>query len=366
MIYSTIASTLCKDKPISWLDLCAAPGGKTTAVAGVLPKGSLIVANEFSASRTAILRENMIKWGYPDTIICNSTAAGFAASHILFDVVAVDAPCSGEGMMRKDEEARQQWSNSLVQQCASLQREILTNAWQCVKPGGWLVYSTCTFNRIENEENAEWLSQLPGAEPFDTQLPQEWGIHSGIATSLPCLRFMPHITKGEGLFVCIMHKAKETVKNMFVNNHHVKHQRTEKLPVTPSWLRLPEQYELSEINGIINAYPTHCKSYLYLLRQHCNVKSVGVEICTLKGRNIIPSHHAAMCGFIDNSVIPTLDISKADALRYLHREAITTLDKSMPRGHMLLYYAGLPLGFVKNIGNRLNNLYPQEWRIRTL
>ena len=191
------------------LDLCAAPGGKTTAMINALPDGSFITANEYSQKRVGALKENLAKWGYPNVIVTNKDSSFYAGQTESFDIVAVDAPCSGEGMMRKEEAARTQWTPQLVEQCATLQREILLNAVKTVKPGGFLIYSTCTFNHKENEENAEFIADELGMIPFDPQFPSEWGIHKGIETSLPVYRFMPHITDGEGLFLAVFRKAGE-------------------------------------------------------------------------------------------------------------------------------------------------------------
>ena len=184
MIYETIAErivpmALDTGSPLRVLDLCAAPGGKTTSLINALPDGSMVVANEFIGNRASILKENLLKWGYPDIMITNSPTSRFTDMGEIFDIVAVDAPCSGEGMMRKDETAVTQWNEGLQRQCASLQREILTDAFKALKPGGFLIYSTCTFNRLENEENVNFLVEDLGMVTVDMEFPQEWGIGKG-------------------------------------------------------------------------------------------------------------------------------------------------------------------------------------------
>ena len=188
------------------LDLCAAPGGKTTAMINALPDGTEIVANEYSSKRLAALKENIERWGYPEVTITNKDTSFYAKEEEEYDIVAVDAPCSGEGMMRKEEIARTQWSPQLISQCSTLQKEILRNAEKTLKPGGFLIYSTCTFNRNENEENAEFIKEELGLTPIDLDFPEEWGISRGILTDLPVYRFMPHKTRGEGLFLAVFQK----------------------------------------------------------------------------------------------------------------------------------------------------------------
>lgn len=212
MIYETVGEILLKklnnDKSewLNILDLCAAPGGKTTALINAMPDGTEITANEFSSKRVGALRENLDRWGYANVNITNKDTSFYAEEGENFDIVAVDAPCSGEGMMRKEEMARTQWTPELIAQCSRLQKTILRNAEKALKPGGFLIYSTCTFNRQENEENAEYIKDDLGLLPVDLHLPEEWGICAGIATDLPVYRFMPHKTKGEGLFLAVFRK----------------------------------------------------------------------------------------------------------------------------------------------------------------
>lgn len=326
MIHETIVGHLAElyGLPASplVLDLCAAPGGKTTSMINALPDGAFVVANEVMPQRARILRENLLKWGYPDIMVTNSPAPRLAAAGAVFDIVAVDAPCSGEGMMRKDEEARTQWSPGLVRQCAALQREILTSAVEALRPGGFLIYSTCTFNADENECNVEWLAAGMGLEPIDLRLPAEWGIGSQLGSDIPALRFMPHITRGEGLFAAVLRKPGE--------------------PATPAHGRALDS-----------------------LRKSARVILDGIPETNMKGKTEIPASEWTLSTRFPRDRFPEADLDLDTALRYLRHEAIT-LPADTPRGFVTVTYQGLPLGFVKNIGNRANNLYPAEWRIRNL
>ena len=287
------------------LDLCAAPGGKTTAMINSLPDGSYVTANEYSNKRVGILRENLIKWGYPEVRITNKDSSYFASFGEEYDIIAVDAPCSGEGMMRKDEFARKQWSCDLVKNCSLLQKEILENAVKALKPGGFLIYSTCTFNRNENEENAEFIVNNLDMIPYDPEFPEEWGIPRGIATSLPVYRFMPHKTKGEGLFIAVFRKPGEW---------------------TPSYKSRP---------NIKTA------------------KSIKKEL---------PEIDEILRVDFDGASLPSVELPYQEALSYLRRESIEP-PPNTPKGHIIVKYKELNLGPAKNIGTRLNNLYPKNWRI---
>lgn len=215
------------------LDLCAAPGGKTTAMINALPDGCEVTANEFSSKRVGALKENLDKWGYPDVKVTNRDTAFYATLVDSYDIVAVDAPCSGEGMMRKEEMARSQWSRQLVDHCSILQREILQNAEKALKPGGFLIYSTCTFNRQENEVNAEFIFRDLGLMPVNLNLPQEWGISKGLNTDLPVYRFMPHKTKGEGLFLAVFQKPGDWIPSPRFKLPKTKSTKEEEKPVYP-------------------------------------------------------------------------------------------------------------------------------------
>lgn len=213
MIYEEVTERLIPNfkgyNNLHILDMCAAPGGKTTAMINALPDGATVTANEYSPKRLHALKENIDRWGYPEVLITNKDASFFETQEEEFDIIAVDAPCSGEGMMRKEEVARTQWSPKLVEDCSMLQKDILKKVVKALKPGGFLIYSTCTFNRCENEENAEFIHRDLKLEPEDLHFPLEWGIQKGIDTTLPVYRFMPHKTQGEGLFLAVFRKSGE-------------------------------------------------------------------------------------------------------------------------------------------------------------
>ncbi len=338
MIHREVISRLVSH-PITLLDLCAAPGGKTTAMIDGLPDGSRVVANEYMPKRAAILKENLTKWGYPLATVTNRDSSFFARSGDKFDIVAVDAPCSGEGMMRKDEDAVAQWSPQLIEQCATLQKEIVTNAEKTLKPGGYLIYSTCTFNRTENEEVAEYIHKSLGLIPVDMDFPGEWGIPRGIDTDLPVYRFMPHRTEGEGLFLAVFRKPAEE---------------------TPTDTNLPDSPQ---------AFPAKSDHKKDFAKKGANLalKSPNVKNARRKGDSKpndadLPEIEEILSVDFDRSKYPEADIDLSTALSYLRREAIR-LSPDIPKGPVVITYKGLPLGMAKNIGTRANNLYPKSWRI---
>ena len=299
-------------EPVRMLDLCAAPGGKTTCAASALPEGSILYSNEPIRNRAQILSENTQKWmssprsctsGQPATttiITTNCYPKDYKKAKATFDVILCDVPCSGEGMFRKDEGAIGEWSQRNVEKCQALQREIVETIWPCLRPGGLLIYSTCTFNTHENEENVRWILDNLDAtiQPIETD--DAWGITGSLLEGFhqPVYRFIPGKTIGEGLFMAAIRKGQE-----------------EGGPCSlPSALTILEPTFLNDL------------------------------------------HEA--------STAPRAELTYDQAISYLRREAIT-LPPDTPRGIVVLTYRDTPLGLAKNIGNRANNLYPKEWRIKT-
>ncbi len=350
--------------PVRYLDACAAPGGKTTAAIDALPVGSLVVANEYNPSRASVLKENVIKWGYPSSVISRGDTARFRRIPDFFDIVAADVPCSGEGMFRKDPEAVAQWTPALVKECAARQREIIDNLWETLKPGGFLIYSTCTFNRDENEEMVQYICDNLGATTVDIDFPDNWDIAPGIDTEHHCYRFMPHKVKGEGLFVAVIHKTPgQSAGN---NRKKSKGSTLAKVPqqfasVARQWIMDTDNYNLVLSDDSIIAIPKRHSQEFDIISSCLDVIGKGITIASIKGKDLIPSQSLLLSTAFNRDAFPTHEIDYTTAISYLRRETITLADA--PRGYVVITYNNHPLGFVKNLGNRANNLYPQEWRI---
>ena len=288
--------------PLTSLDLCAAPGGKSTLLRAALPADCVLYSNEPIRNRANILAENVLKWGYPNHIVTNNYPDVFRRSKLCFDIILCDVPCSGEGMFRKDPATIQEWSPQNVEKCWQLQREIVDTAWSMLNEGGILIYSTCTFNTKENEENIRYfLEQYDDAKVVPIKTKPEWHITGSLLEGFtePVYRFIPGITRGEGLFLCVLRKE-GTPKE---------HQRNTK--GTPK-----------EALNIITSNFTHQTSDI------------------------------------------TVNLSYPQAMAYLRHEALVLPDDT-PRGLVEVCFEGHPLGLVKNIGTRANNLYPKEWKIKT-
>lgn len=369
------------DRPMACLDLCAAPGGKSVSLLSALPEGSLLVSNELIRQRANILSETMTKVGCPNVVVTNNEAKDFADLPQFFDLVLVDAPCSGEGMFRKDETAVKEWSLRNVEMCATRQREILGNVWSSLKTGGLLIYSTCTFNTTENEDNVRWIIQKLGAEFVELPLDKEWGItpadHLGY-------RFFPHKTKGEGFFVTVLRKrdSEDSISEREDHGSTVSYNSSKGVSSIASLKRKRKQspilkdcsaYEkmlvdgsrfdfIEEDNRVI-ALPREYSDTLLAFNERLKVLSMGIEVGEKKGKSFIPSHSLAMSRELNKGSFAWHEVAYEEAIGYLRKEAITIPDA--PLGYVIVTYQGEPLGFVKNLGSRANNLYPNEWRIRS-
>ena len=364
-------------EPVVMLDLCAAPGGKSTLCRSVLPEGSLLVANEVMRNRSQILAENLIKWGHPEVVVTNNDPADFTELTHLFDVILTDVPCSGEGMFRKDPVAVEEWSLENVDICWRRQRRILTDIWPALKPGGLLIYSTCTFNREEDEDNVAWIAKELGAEILPVSIDESWKITGNlVGADFPVYRFLPHMTKGEGFFLAVLRKREgecdETPSRFLKSPSRMdkkKKGKDNKQPlVVPKeakgWLDSASDYSLAMKETNVVAFPKAYQDEYALLQQTLKVIHAGITLGEIKGKDLIPHHSLAMSTALASDAFPKAGVSYEQAIAYLRKEGLN-LDADVPRGYVLLTYKGAPLGFVKNIGNRANNLYPQEWRIRS-
>ena len=350
------------DRPVRALDLCAAPGGKSTLLLSLLPQGSMLVSNEPVPLRAQILAENVTKWGNAASLVTRNEPADFAPFRNFFDFILVDAPCSGEGMFRKDSYAVEQWSVSNVEQCAKRQREIVADIWESLRPGGLLVYSTCTFNREENEDCVEWIASELGAEVLKLEISDKWNITGSLTTEgLPVYRFIPGYTAGEGLFLAVLRKDGSST---------VMQPKAPRMQLAPAklksevakWIAAPGDFDFVMQGDTVIAMPKEHTAAMLALQQKLKVLHMALPLAEVKNNKILPLHALAMSTELVAQAFNAVELEREKALAYLHREALLFADA--PVGHLLLTYKGTPIGFVKNIGNRANNLYPAEWRIR--
>ena len=360
--------------PVMMLDLCAAPGGKSTAVRAALPEGSLLFSNEPMRTRSQILAENIQKFGHPDMIVTNNYPRDYKKSKLQFDVILTDVPCSGEGMFRKDDGAISEWSLQNVDNCWHLQREIVSDIWNCLKPGGLLIYSTCTFNAHEDEENIAWICKELGADPIAlNDIDEAWNITGNlIGTDIPVYRFLPGKTRGEGIFLAVLRKEgepemekedkkKKKDKNKDKGKNRGNKGKSQQVPT--DWLKSSDYETIAEDDNFY-AIPSRWKAIYEDAARNLKVIHAGIKLGTSKGKDIIPDQSLALSTELNTEAFPQVELSYEDAIRYLRKEAVN-LPADTPKGYVLVTYQQMPLGWEKNIGNRANNLYPQEWKIKS-
>ena len=367
MAMTAIVEDLCakyfNNEPVRYLDCCAAPGGKTIAAIEGLPAGSAVLANEYDRRRAAALAENTAKHGYPSIAISCADGASLGKLGPIFDIVAVDAPCSGEGMMRKEPEAVNQWSESLVKSCAATQRDIIAGVWQALRPGGILIYSTCTFNRLEDEENAEWIVNELGCESLSLVCADFDGVVPGFDTKLHCYRFMPGHVRGEGLFIAAFRKPEGDARAPKMKFKAPKADAAAAAFVK-AHIKNAGDYSLLADGDLYSIVPSGEAPFFVYLAASLRLMRCGLPVCLAKGRDMVPAWELAFSTALDTDSFARLPLAYSAALSYLHGNSLTDLPDSLPKGFALATYKGLPLGFIKNIGRRANNLYPEALRLR--
>jgi 16S rRNA C967 or C1407 C5-methylase (RsmB/RsmF family)/NOL1/NOP2/fmu family ribosome biogenesis protein len=350
-VYEIVKSLTLPENPIV-LDACAAPGGKSTALLEALPANGVLVANEMNRHRCNVLAENISKWGNSNVLVTHSEVHAFSKHKALFDLVLIDAPCSGEGMFRKDLNARTEWSLENVKLCAERQLEIVNQLADTVKEDGYLMYSTCTLNKEENEEIIQHLIENHAFEacplPFLTNaLPSEQSLG---------YYFAPGISKSEGLYICLLRK---------IENDKPSLRKNKQLPPIKT-AALPDYIQINANDGLVQEdEKTYLMSQQTLslyeqLRGDFRFMKKGTLLGETAMKGFVPAHEFALSTALINT-LPRAELSLLDARKYLHGDTFPLIAE---KGFVVVTYRDSALGLVKNLGNRFNNLYPKEWRIR--
>lgn len=344
---------------IKVLDLCGAPGGKSTHLSSLIGMRGLLVANEVIKTRTNVLTENIIKWGGANTIVTQNDPSAFSGLRGFFDVILVDAPCSGEGMFR-DAVAVNEWSEENTLHCSERQKRILSDVWPSLKENGILIYSTCTFNPGENEENIRWMADMNMAEPFEMEVSDFKGITEIDHQGIKGYGFYPGKIRGEGLFISVMRKNENSVEvKSGVKKKYAPGLKKTDIEIAQEWTNFQTEYIIrtgDDIYGI----PGRMDDYR-ILEQKLKIIRPGTRIFTVKN-GYIPSHELAISASIKSNAFPAAGLDYSQALAYLRRDNFSV--GNLPKGWILTTYNGTNLGFCNNIGNRVNNYFPIEWRIR--
>ncbi len=353
-------SDLMKDaEGLLALDLCAAPGGKTTLLSS-MPQFRMVLANEIIQTRTPVLQENVIKWGADHVFVSNNDPVDFEKLAGFFDLVLVDAPCSGSGLFRKDSDAMDEWNPGLVSFCAARQKRILASAMQSVKEGGYLLYSTCSYSKEENEDNLDYILQSGMFESVSIHIPADWNIvHSvsGVGKANG-YRFYPDKLLGEGFFCALLRKTGETTG---LHNAGLGKLELIKAPmVLQDWIIPSNNLQFFKKENELFAVDEINISSLIQLKDALRMRKSGLRLGAEIRTDLVPDHELAM-SFILSENIPTLVLDMQDAISFLRRDNVEV--DGLGNGWRLVTYNAIGLGWAKIVQGRVKNHYPMSWRI---
>ena len=367
-----LKQTVDLSQPLKILDLCAAPGGKSTLIQSLMSNESLLLSNEVIKARVNILEENITKWGANNVIVTNNDPKDFQRLENYFDVIVIDAPCSGSGLFRKDPGAIDEWSENNVQLCSQRQQRILADVLPALKDGGVLIYSTCSYSELEDEAICDWIAGTWKTGVGSLQLAVEagWGIVETQSEKHKAwgYRFFPDKVKGEGFFIAAFKKKQDESSRPQDNRRQKAKSRSQALAKTEieilkPYIKEPEQFFFINQKDEVLAIPLHLNDDLALIQSALYIKKAGVKMGKVIRGELIPDHELALSTIISPSV-KRIDIDEATALQYLRREEIAV--NSSETGWFLITYLGSALGWIKILPNRVNNYYPKEWRIKSL
>ena len=350
------------------LDMCSAPGGKTTIYSTAVGEEGLVVANEYVRSRANILADNVRKWGMGNVLVTNNAPEHIAQFEGWFDLVAVDAPCSGEGMFRKEEVAREDWSEEAMKMCAARQLSIVREAWQSLKCGGLFIYSTCTFNEDEDEGLLRAFIEEVGEvfEPSQrVEIEESWGVVRGDVGPFQTFRFFPHKTDSEGLFVAVARKAEPTTQRTPKARKRVmqevdKNSKKELM----RYLQQPENYTFAMVADTIYAYRAEQFKAVQALSEGLTAICSGVAMGQIFKGKLKPDWALSQYVGFERKAVAVEEVDEARALDYLRKRDIAVGD--MAEGINLITHKGRALGFAKRVGARCNNLYPNSLKIMNM
>lgn len=355
----------CKGQRV--LDMCAAPGGKSTHYATLVGERGLVVANEINRSRAAVLADNARKWGLGNMVVTCNDSARVADFEEWFDVVAVDAPCSGEGMFRKSDEACEQWSEANVAMCAERQWEILQNAFRSLKPGGVLLYSTCTFNRTEDEDVVGRACEEFGDELLavdDIPIEDDWGVVTGREGVFQTFRFFPHRLTGEGMFMAVARKA-----GLATSRRRMPKARRKVMEAVDKrtaqelsrWVKESEQMRFFAAGDTLYGCRKEHYDEVEALAGTLAVIYSGVAMGQVFKGKLKPDGALALYAGVNHDAVACCEVDEQEALKFLRKQDMDAAQFS--EGVNMVLYGGRPLGFVKRVGARVNNMYPNSLRI---
>ncbi|WP_317896815.1 methyltransferase RsmF C-terminal domain-like protein [Aurantibacillus circumpalustris] len=350
-----LKQTLDFTETLKILDVCAAPGGKSTLINSLLNKESLLVANELIKSRADVLVQNLSKWGTCNTIVTNNDPQRFAELPSFFDAVVIDAPCSGSGLFRKQPDAIDEWSVDHVKACGIRQKKIVSDVLPALKEDGILIYSTCSYSEEENEKIVSSLVNEHNLEFVRLPIDKDWGI---LETQFG-YRFYPHLLKSEGFFCAVLRK-KECLENPvhIRKKNNVETNKVE-LEILGRFIN-SDRAHITKKNNQFHLLNAEGMGFLTKFEKTFYFKKAGMVIGEIKGRDMVPNQELAWFTEL-NMNTPIIELDKETSLKFLRKENFNP-PKNVS-GLVLLRYKEQGLGWAKILPNRINNYLPNSLRI---
>jgi len=342
-------------QPLKILDLAAAPGGKSTHIQSLMSKDSLLVSNDVIRSRSNILRDNIMKWGSDNVIVTNNDPRDFAKLEAYFDVIVVDAPCSGSGLFRRDEEAIGEWSENNVQLCSQRQQRILADVWPALSKNGVLIYSTCSYSKEEDEDIVDWMKDELGVKSYELRVRESWNITKTDAG----YRFWPDKVRGEGFFIACVRKMDGGEGKAIRQKNKTEILNKKEMGIVKEWVNVTE-HKFIKIQNTVYAVPGRLLNDTIYLNAEVKVLYFGTMVGELVREKLIPSHALAMSPLVGANV-EKIELSCEQAINYLKRKDLIGINAG--KGWKLVTYENFPLGWVNVLPGRINNYYPKELRI---
>ncbi len=352
-----------KEQSVKVLDLCAAPGGKSTLLNSAIGTDDLLVANEIIKTRVPILTDNLSRWGQSNVIVSNNDPKDIGRLKSFFDIILVDAPCSGSGMFRKDPQAMNEWSEANVNLCHQRQERILADILPALNEDGYLIYSTCSYSHQENEDILDWLCQEFDLESIRIPIYKEWGIVETESAQQKAwgYRFYPGQVKGEGLFASCLRKRNSTGELPSAKNNSQQKLAAREIDQVKTYVNNPDDHYYFKVNDDWLAIHNAHKESLNILHRHLYLKKSGVRMGKLMGKDLIPDHELALSTIINKNAVLQTELNYDQAIQYLRRDNIDL--NPTEKGWSLMTFEGHALGWAKLLPNRINNYYPKEIRI---
>ncbi|GAB2826456.1 methyltransferase RsmF C-terminal domain-like protein [Ferruginibacter profundus] len=363
-LQQALQQTVDCTQPLKVLDLCAAPGGKSTLIQSLITSDSLLVSNEVIKTRVNILSENITKWGAANVMVTNNDPKDFQRVENFFDVIVADAPCSGSGLFRKDVAAIEEWSINNVILCSQRQQRILADVISSLKDNGILIYSTCSYSTAEDESICDWLTEELGLQTVQLTPAADWNIVVTTSEKKQAYgyRFYPDKLKGEGFFIAAFKKNEAASFNRYAIKERNTQEKISKndIEIVKPWLKNAADFFFIKQNEEIIAVPLHLQQDLNVIQSSLYIKKAGVRMGTVIRNELIPHHELALSTILKDD-IPYCDVDLETALQYLRKQDVKI--ETPVKGWALIKHRQMPLGWIKALPNRINNYYPKEWRI---